>query len=284
MGESFSLFDKNNNIQKESNVIVKFVYEGKDYLIYCVTENEQNKQIFVSRLITNSEGKTFIEGINADEKGKLSNLVYNIVILLPSEFKKSGEAKKIIEEFSSKLGVKLSSNVPLLGQQEYYSNCSVAITSKELVESATTFYKEYLQDKIDNRNEIPMWTVPDSFTVQEQSISTPQIDSQTLNDSANVQPNISSSFTANQTPEIVLPVSEVSGSPATNPQSEKLAVVSDPNLANAVGIDSRSTQPNMARNNSSGFARNKYIIIGTICLILAVAVVIAAIILIQNKK
>ena len=69
MSESFSLFDKNNNIQKESNVIVKFVYEGKDYLIYCVTENEQNKQIFVSRLITNSEGKTFIEGINADEKG-----------------------------------------------------------------------------------------------------------------------------------------------------------------------------------------------------------------------
>ena len=84
MNKSFVLFDKNTNVQKQANTIVGFVYEEKEYLIYSVDENEVNRQIFVSRIITNSEGKNFIENINLEEKNKLSNLVYNIVILLPS--------------------------------------------------------------------------------------------------------------------------------------------------------------------------------------------------------
>ena len=40
-----------------------------------------NKQIFVSKLILNSEGKSFIDNILPEEKNKLSNVVYNIIIL-----------------------------------------------------------------------------------------------------------------------------------------------------------------------------------------------------------
>ena len=60
----------------------------------------------------------------------------------------------------------------------------------------------------------------------------------------------------------------------------KLAVVSDPSL-NSAGLN---LQPNVARRNSAGNANTKYIIIGTICLVLAIAVVVAAYFVIKNMK
>ena len=42
--------------------------EEKDYLIYCIDENEENRQIFVSRLILNSVGEYFIDDIRPEEK------------------------------------------------------------------------------------------------------------------------------------------------------------------------------------------------------------------------
>ena len=65
--------------------------------------------------------------------------------------------------------------------------------------------------------------------------------------------------------------------PLPNPQAEKLAVVSDPSLASITG------QPNVARLNNKGKASVKYIVIGTVCILLAIAVVIVAYILIQKK-
>ena len=44
--------------------IVKLNYENKEYLIYSIDENDQNKQIFISRLISNLEGEYFIENIH----------------------------------------------------------------------------------------------------------------------------------------------------------------------------------------------------------------------------
>ena len=65
-----------------------------------------------------------------------------------------------------------------------------------------------------------------------------------------------------------------------NPQAEKLAVVSDPSLSNVTGVN---VQPNMVKLNNKGKANVKYIIIGTVCILLAIAVVIIAYILIQKK-
>ena len=284
MNKSFVLFDKNTNVQKQANTIVGFVYEEKEYLIYSVDENEVNRQIFVSRIITNSEGKNFIENINLEEKNKLSNLVYNIVILLPSEFNKGGEAHKLIEDFSNRLGIKIFNNIPDFNQQEYYASCSIAITSKDLVELSIKFYKEYLVSDTGINSEIPVCTIPDNLN----SISQPQQDTNVVRDNlvtlTNPNNNINGT-TIYDTSEIHNKMANSSdfSLPNQNPQAEKLAVVKDQNLANAIGIDARGIQPNMVRNNSAGFAQNKYIIIGTICLILAVAVVIAAIILIKNK-
>ena len=40
MNRTFTIVDKNNNIQKNATAIIKFSLENKDYLIYCVDENE----------------------------------------------------------------------------------------------------------------------------------------------------------------------------------------------------------------------------------------------------
>ena len=68
-----------------------------------------------------------------------------------------------------------------------------------------------------------------------------------------------------------------------NPQAEKLAIVSDPSLASITGTVPIAGQPNVAKLNNKGKANVKYIIIGTICILLAIAVVVVAYILIQKK-
>ena len=98
------------------------------------------------------------------------------------------------------------------------------------------------------------------------------------------QPSVSAEQVFNTAPApTVTPVQMPNDGAITNepnPQAEKLAVVSDPSL-NSAGLN---LQPNVARRNSAGNANTKYIIIGTICLVLAIAVVVAAYFLIKNMK
>ena len=41
MNNNFTIIDNTNNIQKIATKIVKFNMEEKDYLIYCIDENEE---------------------------------------------------------------------------------------------------------------------------------------------------------------------------------------------------------------------------------------------------
>ena len=85
----------------------------------------------------------------------------------------------------------------------------------------------------------------------------------------------------NQINEQVSVVEGTMNSNIPNPQAEKLAIISDPSLGNATGLN---LQPNVARKNNAGNANTKYIIIGTISILLAVAVVVVAYFLIKNMK
>ena len=298
-----------NGIKKEAEMIVKFNLENKDYLIYCTDENESNKQVFVSKLTLNSEGKYFIDDITSEEKNKLSGVVYNIVILTPNEAKKGVEAKTLIDKLTNENKVMLSVEMPILNEQSYYSNCSIAITSKLLVEEAINFFKTNLTSKVEEPvQSVPTWSIPTMEpsvtpqnvptteipsvpitnipTMNEPSVSTEQVP---VNNNAQLTPEqpISAEQTFNATPTPVqIPNETVVASNNSgmvnepNPQAEKLAVVSDPSL-NSAGLN---LQPNVARRNSAGNANTKYIIIGTICLVLAIAVVVVAYFLIKNMK
>jgi len=331
MNKEFVLFDKNNNLQKNANIVVKFNLEGKDYLIYSVDENEQNCQIFVSRLVLNSEGKCFIDNILPEEKSKLNNIVYNIVILVPSDAMKGSSFERLSANLIDKFGVKLSLDFPSMEMQEYYINSSVAITNRILVESAIKLFTENLDNnKEDSSTLIPTWTAPVEVTSpvpaepeelsssQPVSVSVPTVPIQesVVVPDLNLQSNIVDSIDSVSTPanevtasvqesvvvpnlnpqsnivepvdSVHTPIDEVTVSVPTvqvdaekiqsNPQIEKLAIVSDPSLG--IGV----VQPNVGKNKKAGFANTKYIVVGTVCLVLAVAVVITAYILISNMK
>lgn len=282
-----------NGIRKDAEIIVKFNLEGKDYLIYCTAENENSKQVFVSKLTLNSEGKYFIDDIALEEKGKLSGIVYNIVILTPNEAKNGKDVKALIDKLANENKVTLSIEMPILNEQNYYSNCSIAITSKLLVEEAINFFKINLTNKVEEPvQSVPTWSIP-NMEINNVTQNTPIIEPQN-EPVVNISP----------VPEVQTPITPVVNSipqasiqpvqmtnegtnvanntiaNEPNPQAEKLAVVSDPSL-NSAGLN---LQPNVARRNSAGNANTKYIIIGTICLVLAIAVVVVAYFLIKNMK
>lgn len=296
-----------NGVKKEAEFIVKFNFENKDYLIYCTDENESNKQVFVSKLTLNTEGKYFVDDITPEEKTKLNGVVYNIVILTPNEAKKGLEAKTLIDKLTNDNKLTLSVEMPLLNEQTYYSNCSIAITSKSLVEEAINFFKTNLVVKVETPvQEVPTWSVPTMEvnpmpSTSEPVVETPQepientVVTPTIDPVINT-PNIPISaepspvVDAMPTPEApnvqmsqptpVMGLNNGVEASLPNPQAEKLAVVSDPSLNNA-GLN---LQPNIVRMNNAGKANTKYIIIGTVCLVLAIAVVVVAYFLIKNMQ
>lgn len=317
MNKNFVLMDKTNNTQRNATAVIKFNYENNDYLIYSIDENEVNKQIFVSKLILNSEGKSFIDNILPEEKNKLSNVVYNIIILTPSNFKKGALANNLLKDIKEKLMVNLSLELPELGSQEYFANCSIAITNKEFVEDAIKFYNDNLNmEKVQEQIPVtPTWTIP---TEEPVAINEPSINQEPMKNNINISPIPSAIPQTNPQPvipnatsnniesvptepvNIVNPTIETPNQVVTpetvqipniegkelnnipNPQAEKLnnvAVVSDPSLGNS-GLN---IQPNIGKQKNAGFTLNKYIVIGTVCILLAIAVVIVAYILIQKK-
>ena len=317
MNKNFVLMDKTNNTQRNATAVIKFNYENNDYLIYSIDENEVNKQIFVSKLILNSEGKSFIDNILPEEKNKLSNVVYNIIILTPSNFKKGALANNLLKDIKEKLMVNLSLEIPELGSQEYFANCSIAITNKEFVEDAIKFYNDNLNmEKVQEQNPVtPTWTIP---TEEPVAINEPSINQEPMKNNINISPIPNAMPQTNPQPvipnatsnniesvpaepvNIVNPTIETPNQVVTpktvqipniegqelnnipNPQAEKLnnvAVVSDPSL----GKSGLNIQPNIGKQKNAGFTLNKYIVIGTVCILLAIAVVIVAYILIQKK-
>lgn len=324
MNKNFIIMNKNNNTQMQASSLVKFNFNNKDYLVYFIDENEENKQIFVSRLILNSEGKYFIDNIMPEEKAKLSEIVYNIVILIPTNNQKGEPADKLLSSLTEKYTLSLSNDVPTLGEQEYYNNCSIAITSKELVALAEVFYNTNLkvEEPVLKTSEVPTWEIPSSNEVVqpvEQPVSTVPIFTSAENENTSSSEAKAEEPMVNETPVVEpippvvnnnsqavnvipntteeMPTNTLNNNLANNsinnnvlpennmpnPQAEKLAIVSDPSLASITGTAPIAGQPNVAKLNNKGKANVKYIIIGTICILLAIAVVVVAYILIQKK-
>lgn len=227
--------------------------------------------------------------------------------MTPNEAKKGVEAKTLIDKLTNENKVMLSVEMPILNEQSYYSNCSIAITSKLLVEEAINFFKTSLTSKVEEPvQSVPTWSVPtmgaaavtpNAPIVEMSNVAitsapvvneTPTPVEQTpISNNIPItpeQPSVSAEQVFNTAPApTVTPVQMPNDGAMTNepnPQAEKLAVVSDPSL-NSAGLN---LQPNVARKNSAGNANTKYIIIGTICLVLAIAVVVAAYFLIKNMK
>lgn len=79
MNDKFKLVDEN-GIEKEAEIITSFNYKEKDYLIYSIDNDDENANIFVSRLLKDNEGYDYIEDINDDkEREEIQNIVKEIL-------------------------------------------------------------------------------------------------------------------------------------------------------------------------------------------------------------
>lgn len=79
MDDKFKVLDEN-NIEHTAEVITAFSYKEKEYLVYSVDKDEENSNIFVSRLVKDSEGYDIIEDIEDDtERTEVQNKVKDIL-------------------------------------------------------------------------------------------------------------------------------------------------------------------------------------------------------------
>ena len=238
MNKKFVLFDKINGIQREATYILTFESNNSEFLIYYLDEDNNNKQIFVSKLIKNTEGKYFISDINSNDKNRINTIVYNIVIVLPSESSKSSNKDIIINEFKNKYNIDISLRAINIETQNYLHSSRVAITSDKLVNNCIDFYNIALNTKQIENN------------YDEEKII-PQINSENnLNTDDDQLPNI-------------------------NPQMQILKKTDNNSLTQTfVTHDNSIVTYNKKEDKSNeGFVINASIIIGTIAILLAVIIV-----------
>ena len=261
MNKRFLLVDNINNIQKEATCILLFKNNNDDYLIYYLDENNGNIQIFVSKLIKNLEGKFFLTDININDKNKINNIVYNIVIVLPTEVNNNNN---VIENFENKYNVKLLLESLNIDSQNYLSNSRVAITSKILVNNCINFYNKHLNNQLnDNQNN-------DSMQVQminDMDVPALPIEGNNILDNSNTLPTNNDNLQVNN-PNLVNEL------PNVNPQMQIIEnIESNAPVVSVSNNDNNNINNNDNNNDNEGFVINTAIVVGTIALLLAVTIV-----------
>ncbi len=79
MDDKFKVIDEN-NIEHTAEVITAFSYKEKEYLVYSIDKDEENSNIFVSRLVKDNEGYDVIEDIEDEiERAEVQNAVKEIL-------------------------------------------------------------------------------------------------------------------------------------------------------------------------------------------------------------
>lgn len=269
MNKKFLLVDKLNGIEKEATYILSFQNNNEKYLIYYLDESNGNKQIFTSKLIKNTEGKNYIVDVNQNDKNRINNIIYNIVIVLPTEGNKNNNHYALIEDFKNKFNIDLSIEPVNIENQNYLINSRVAITSETLVNNCIDFYSKNLHSNQSNSDSIGV-NIPIESAIQEvnnvvQNDST--IGTQTNNNST--MPNINA---INQQAEGLIENREL---PKVNPQMQILGSIDNNNAMKTVLNNNMNNDDLKIENvkNNEGFIINASIIIGTIALLLAVIIV-----------
>lgn len=79
MDDKFKVVDEE-GIEHTAEVITAFSYKEKEYLVYSVDKDEENANIFVSRLVKDNEGYDVIEDIEDEtEREEVQNVVKEIL-------------------------------------------------------------------------------------------------------------------------------------------------------------------------------------------------------------
>lgn len=301
MGNYFTIIEEKNNNRKKVEAILKLGYNNKEYLIYTFNNIDDNtKTILLSTLIKNENNIYTISDISDEDKNTLNSLVFNIIMILPSQKDKDGN--QLINEFIKENSINLSLELPKLNDEKYFPNSLIAKVNADFIEKAIDFYHIYL-DKNDNIElqekdiNINTWTIPGTSNVNNnQSTAQIQINNITDNNMSNAKPDqvlndINSGINQNNNSDNITVDLEkvdninnnenISNDILPNPQTIKLAKMYEQDTQYTTN---NNMQPNTMRKNISGNASTMYIVIGTVCIVLALVVVAIAYIMIKNLK
>ncbi len=69
------------NINREAKVITMIEYEGTDYVVYSIDRDEENANIFVSKLVKEGNYLLLDEIQSMDVKEKIDNVVKEMIKL-----------------------------------------------------------------------------------------------------------------------------------------------------------------------------------------------------------
>ena len=301
MGNYFTIIEEKNNNRKKVEAILKLGYNNKEYLIYTFNNIDDNtKTILLSTLIKNENNIYTISDISDEDKNTLNSLVFNIIMILPSQKDKDGN--QLINEFIKENSINLSLELPKLNDEKYFPNSLIAKVNADFIEKAIDFYHIYL-DKNDNIElqekdiNINTWTIPGTSNVNNnQSTAQIQINNITDNNMSNAKPDqvlndINSGINQNNNSDNITVDLEkvdninnnenISNDILPNPQTIKLAKMYEQDTQYTTN---NNMQPNTMRKNISGNASTMYIVIGTVCIVLALVVVAIVYIMIKNLK
>lgn len=331
MDKSFVVYDKLNSVAFYCYPLVRFYFDNSDYLVYYLPDGNSKCRIFTSKLIKSASGNFLIHDITDNEKSRLSNIPYSIVVSLPTSFSSGDDINKFFSDFSSNFGITFSSEIPKLSDQLLCPNSFFANSDLDYINDVISFYNVSLSKLNKLSSSSFVWELPNSSyenknagtinsnfssntilgsdnfdfsyntnNFNNQSLGLGNIDSIVpINDIAldsNLNSNIisdSNSYSSLNSYNYQLPVNSVDFSGKPNISSSSVFNHSssysyNTPVFNSQGIPSGGDVSQLESNNvrvlkkNAGFASNSYIIIGTVCLILAAIVVGVSIVIVKN--
>jgi len=69
------------NINREAKIITMIEYEGTEYIVYSIDRDEENANIFVSKLVKEGDHLLLDEIQSTDVKEKIDNVVKEMIKL-----------------------------------------------------------------------------------------------------------------------------------------------------------------------------------------------------------
>ena len=320
MNRSFFVVDKLNSVAFYCYSLVRVYFENSDYLMYYSPVNDLKCRIFTSKLIKNSDGNYVIVDISNDEKLKLSSVSQSIFVDLPKLYSDNVDINKLINDFCFNNHIVFSNESFNLNEQFFCSNSYLADSYLDYCNYVREFYVNILSRVVispvkpslvwnipKNISDIKGIDLPDNINVLDNTVVT-------SGDVDAINFGINNQIIGLGNVDKIIPVAFENSNYVLNQDSIKnstnidysfmkpfdFQISSDVSVNNSgfnysninngynnqdsVPVDrQQQIQSNKVKVlKKAGFASNSYIIIGTVCLILAAFILEISIILVKN--
>lgn len=317
MSREFVVVDKLNSVAFSCFSLVRFKLNNNDYLLYYFVGDGEKCNVFVSKIFSNSFNNYSLSDISLDEKQLIYNIIYSVFVTFPSSYSKDLDINRFVNDFTVNNNLIFLKEMPKFNEQSLLRNSFFATSECNYINYVRSFYDYILSNYNTSTVGSMTWSIPSSID----DISTNRLDSvkessnvnknglmdnldviipisgseiNTFSDLGNVSTNSTSNVFANFNKTYLL--DDLSRRDGLNSSANdsfypkkdlERYSASDFGFYYDPSMDDNNMYKNSIYNRfldekKAGFASNHYIIIGTLCYVLAYIVVFAFIIIIKN--